>query len=146
LKRLHGSKVMANRFKQQYAKSQQTSSRLDFVSLAQKKRKHDDLRRKNVAAVIIQKSWRRFRDERMYIKSLVDILTVQTLVRSWIAERREKHHTHKNVATSAQSSWTALKGNNGDADSVHEHPDTKSVFTLWQERSKQSGRAAASNV
>lgn len=40
-----------------------------------------------VAAIIIQSKWRAFSGEMNYIRSLVDILIVQTVVRRWLAKR-----------------------------------------------------------
>lgn len=63
------------------------------------------------AATIIQAWWRMIRSENMFIRSLVDILIVQTVIRSWIARRRvnelrevRRSHT-RNMSFDSQHSF-----------------------------------------
>jgi hypothetical protein len=48
-------------------------------------------RRYDNAAVLIQKQWRSFYYETNYLKTLLDVLLVQTAVRRWFAVRKVKH-------------------------------------------------------
>ena len=104
------------------------------------------------AAIMIQKTWRQFRDERMYIQRLVDILTVQSLVRRWIEGRRDmKRSQGRNISLermyglkkSTPSSCTATTTGLSDGRTSETntscadyHPDTRSIMNMWQQRSK----------
>jgi len=64
------------------------------------------LRVVTIAAVIIQAQWRAFAGETQFIRTLVDILITQTVVRRWLAERkvaalRDRMQTPPRLASAA---------------------------------------------
>jgi hypothetical protein len=53
-----------------------------------RRRREKEARAKVAAAIIIQSRWRAFVGEAHFIRKLVDVLIVQTIVRRWLAQRR----------------------------------------------------------
>jgi IQ calmodulin-binding motif len=53
-----------------------------------RRRREKEARAKAAAAIIIQSRWRAFVGEAHFIRKLVDVLIVQTIVRRWLAQRR----------------------------------------------------------